>query len=349
MTEKCPDVDVESSICSKEQILELQSIEDQSVRSTRCMIYLDRFIDNRIELTLNQCPYHFTHTRSAKEIIRTKRIRLSPYNHMRNDNTEGEFILNSYQRACCALYNEGTITATEKEELVNIRLKDRHCIHRMDKSGEYIDCVPYVICFSYLDLNTPVFMDTMWVEYTKDPDSKMDDGICFAFPIVNMKQPVLGNYEPIKSYCYGVLNFFQVIYDDSIVEKAFKNDIAFMKDIGLEFEHIKEIVSHLLIKYRLCIKDYKFKNENEIRMVAYVPKDRHYNEDIWRYISIEENNGMEYAFVDISEVFDYTDVYLSPHCTMTPEGIKAFSRENGLKVSVVNSNRNKNIHSSPSR
>lgn len=67
-------------------------------------------------------------------------------------------------------------------------------------------------------------------------------------------------------------------------------------------------------------------------MVAYIPNDKYYNEDIWKHISIEENDGKKYAYVNIDKILVSMGVYISPHSSMTDVEIASFLNENGIRT-----------------
>ena len=307
----------------------LLRIESQFYRASHCLVFLSKILHNYANTAHTQgYPYHCTHIKWFKEIIRTKRIRLSPFECMRNDKTEGQFILESFNRACDTLYNNGVINSDEKKQLLDIELNNRHYIYRTDKTRERIECTPYVICFT--TLFPPTYY--MWARYTKDEKSNFDDGVCFSFPLAEMDYPIYGNYRPMNSTCYGVFDFYRVIYDDELVEKMFKMSITFMKEIELDFKYIIDNVSILLNEARLFVKNPEFKDEYEVRMVAYIPNDKYYNEDIWKHISIEENDGKKYAYVNIDEILVSMGICISPHSSMTDVEIVSFLNENGIKT-----------------
>ena len=98
----------------KQQLL---SIEDPHERAIHCRVYLASLERYATSARTQSYPYHCTPKGPFKTIIKTKKIRLSHYDSMRNDETEGRFILNSFEKACCSLEKDGIVTADEKEQI----------------------------------------------------------------------------------------------------------------------------------------------------------------------------------------------------------------------------------------
>lgn len=185
---------------------------------------------------------HHTSAENLISILATKKLYMTKYNSMRNDLTEGNFVLNLYKKALNNIFNDNMIDEQCHNSLQNVQLKSDRLFF---DEGKRIDCTPYIACFSQTS-------DCM----TMSQYSGINGG-CIKIPyeigFFNEKSTINSSVDNT-----GLLVLFKVIYgNDDIVKKFEEMILELNEKFKNKFDIISKEISQYLSYIRFFIKSPK--------------------------------------------------------------------------------------------
>lgn len=195
----------------------------------------------------------------AELIIEHKQLRLSRISDMRNDPEEGEYVIRIFRDCLSELRDENSITA-EDCKLLEGCILNLDCPHLYSSYGgqsksQRVKTIPYVACFTLAD------NQHMWSEYS--------DGIALKFW---MNESLLMREHKRDGPNYSsYFKIYKVQYDSPEFRKWMKEMIMGAKNPYNNDEWV-EYVHELLVRSHIAVKDSKFKDEKEFRLVFFKPE-----------------------------------------------------------------------------
>lgn len=211
-------------------------------------------------------------------ILKYKQLRLSRFDKMKNDPSEGKFASEVFKECITDLFELGLVNEVEADRLKEsveytdeVRMIVRYEEEKMFRS-ENIRAIPYVACF------TRSYEDCMWNEY----------GTAGALELKI-------NEESIRAYMHGddqsrkpidLSNYVTVLkvrYDGFETRRMVRKLIMNAKAVG-DIDRWCAIVHEILMDCRLAIKPAKFKHEKEYRLVYLMPESPKTDDPALRYV-----------------------------------------------------------------
>ena len=210
--------------------------------------------------------YHYTKYDAVNLILSSEGIvfRLTEINSF-PDITEGKLIHAYYETALHNLLNNTIITADEYDRLICIDVPETTLIISDNKTGSCIECCAYVACFSTIGQDP-----YMYDNYIKNEGHV---GYCLQIPSWIFKSKFISHEIPIGYR----QTLSPVVYGNSIIE-IIESFLIDAKKICVEFssevlvEAMNTIMGSLLSKLRPITKLERYRKENEVRLIIYLPK-----------------------------------------------------------------------------
>ena len=251
--------------------------------------------------------YYYRSVRSADKILCAEKIELRlTRSDGFNDKKEGKTIQLYYQTALNELLASGSIsdewynkffeiTVPEKMFLPvrteDIRIEDI-CIDDKITIWEEADYEEYIICFSKV-ANDP----NMFKRFCQK-DDKPGEGYCFHFydgALYELRTLGLDNHCDIKLY--------PVIYGESSIDYIKQN---ILKILGNDYylRDYKYYICQVFLGLRYFLKEPKYADEHEIRLVVFAPKE--WGEHKSFEIREEDNIKYLYLFLDKENLYRLT-------------------------------------------
>lgn len=236
--------------------------------------------------------YHYTAFDVANLILSSEGIvfRLTEINCF-SDITEGRLIQAYYEIALHNLKVKSIISSQEYERLIRIELPEETLIISSSNIGSYTKYRMFVACFSKEGQN-----EYMYNNYIKNTNH---EGYCIQIPsyILNEKFKQLGIAIGCK------LELAAVIYGNSIIEKI-ETYLIELKRICLEFSSdildngINTLLRDYLKHMKPLTKLERYKNENEVRLIVYLPIENNNTlyPDFIKKIDIANKSYIEICF-----------------------------------------------------
>ena len=212
-----------------------------------------------------------------------------------NDSSEGYDIDRVYPAACKNLLSNGEIDKKEYEELGKLKITDKFIFDFYDSDRTlHIKELPYdtYICSLSYDPDSL----GMWRYYTKG-----ETGLS-----IGLNKGLLSNSASFKKNNENRIGKFEVadvIYDEKVkrylVEEGIKNAIRNPDPQN----GLRGSLNTNLYKYKYIFKHPCFQNENEVRMLLFVPKDPSslikYGQSPYK-ILYRTSNGMLIPYIKLS-------------------------------------------------
>ena len=210
--------------------------------------------------------YHYTRFDIADLILSSEGInfRLSEINSFL-DVTEGRLIQAYYEIALHNLLNKKVITSCEYDRLICIDVPEKTLIISDKKIGSSCECRVYVGCFSTIGQD-----EYMNENYIKNEGYK---GYCLQIP-----SWILKNHFDRRGIALGCrYSLSPIIYGSRIVDEIEKY-LADAKSICHEFSNevmikaMNTLIRERLFNMRPITKLDRYRKENEVRLIVYLPK-----------------------------------------------------------------------------
>ncbi len=212
--------------------------------------------------------FHYTKFDTADLILSSEGIkfRLTDINNF-SDITEGRLIQAYYEIALNNLLSKKVITTYEYDRLICIDVPEKTLIVSDKKIGSSSEFRVYVGCFSTIAQD-----EYMYENYIKNESHK---GYCLQIP-----SWILKNQFDKRGIALGCkYSLSPVIYGSRIVDEI-ENYLTDAKNICHEFsveimkKALDTIIKERLFDMRPITKLDRYRKENEVRLIVYLPKSR---------------------------------------------------------------------------
>lgn len=252
----------------------------------------DKFYNFFLELLsdVNTALYHYCSKETVLKIMQKDKVqlRLTRADQF-DDKMEGKAFEVYYDIALEQLYYEKKINDAQRCQLEKIKVTDQREIFisngkKSKLSNEHVD--PYIICFSTKE-NDPY----MFENYVHTGKNKVKAGYCICSHSVILK----GLFEKFLKENVR-FDIDKVLYGSEVIEYIKKYIISAL-DKCSTIPDLREYTDEIFQKIQYIAKLSKFRFENEVRLIAYVPKNASYNGDIRKVME----GGKTYIYIDLEK------------------------------------------------
>ena len=232
--------------------------------------------------------YHYTNDSAKQKILSDQSVKLKLTRAKKFlDKNEGTHVLEPFYCAAGALYEEGKISKTFYRRMMKIGI---HTLSELIKEDVFIVC----------------FAKNGYSRYMKERYAPRDGWVLefqnFLFDVCTAKSPdsvsfdlttVIYSFKKIKSFFYECLGMMYT---------------AFAKDEGDEEKKLDTcswLISETIVSLCYAYKSPYYKQEEEVRLIAYVRPDftDWRDEDSGTRLYFEKQNGRRELFIEISRKY----------------------------------------------
>ncbi len=224
--------------------------------------------------------YHYTTIESFESIMNGMQLRLTRFDCMGRGEDEGRAAVDVAERIIRGLEQEEVISKSLCNKILNVICSDTNgsFTHWYCWSGQRVQCVPYVICFTHIepddqtDEERDIGADVEWI---LNRDLRIEIRPDFDFLDLPLTPGMGHSYFPNRD---GICVFRTIDYEKESVHKVIKHSICecleSCRKSGMSDDFICASIRNIVDEEKMFIYPGGRKSLKETRIVVYVPLDR---------------------------------------------------------------------------
>lgn len=254
--------------------------------------------------------YHYTDFKAFQSIVQDRQLRLTRFDEMQLAPDEGELTINTALDYIDNLGEKCGISSEQRESIKDaIRSHAGSTVIRRIGSEWNVECIPYVVCFTTLDMEEGESEEARAISYR-------DLRIRFVVEYMGLDLPYNAPETRLDcSNCFNAVEMVRMNYLDrwkdgkDEMEYDICKCLSYLSSGRYGVEDAADDIIHIVGDYRVTRLDNKYSGQEETRLIFYVPVDKERFPKVMDYVrkkkgsenTKESGDEGKYIYIDFSD------------------------------------------------